>query len=372
MSTGFPEENTMNDFHWNHAGSAKILFEQMDRIRRRRGDALDLAGFGPVETPYRTLHSETGVTLRRYGDSPNNGPVLLIVPAPIKRPYIWDLMPGISVVRACLDRGMRVYLAEWTAITVAEQSFGLADYGDRLLKACLDAIEADCGEHRVALAGHSLGGVLATSFACLYPQHVRAMVLLEAPVHFGADAGDFAPLVAAAPDAQSIERAFGIVPGSFLNAVSAVAAPHAFQWERYVDWSLSMASREAMGIHMRVERWTHDEFALPGRLFAEVVDRLYRNDELMRGTLRVGARQIGPGDLKAPLLNVIDPRSSVIPPRSILPFHQAAASKSKKILQYEGDVGVGIQHVGVLVGSNAHALVWPAIFDWLDEADAIH
>jgi polyhydroxyalkanoate synthase len=333
---------------------------------------LDLAGFGPVETPYQVVHSDIGVNLRRYDNASSEGPVLLIVPAPIKRVYIWDLAPEVSVVRHCLQKGMRVYLAEWTPASEAERDFGLAQYASRLLKGCVDAIGTDCNEKKVILAGHSLGGILATVFACLYPEHTRAVVLLETPLHFGADAGNFAPLVAAAPDSRPIEEAFGNVPGSFLNAVSATAAPHVFQWERFVDLSFSMANPKALNNHMRVERWTHDEFSLPGKLFTEIVELLYRNDQLMTGKLRVDERQIGPSDLKAPLLNVIDPRSTIIPPQSILPFHEAAASSSKIVLEYEGDVGVCIQHVGILVGANAHASVWPAIFDWLDDIGIVH
>jgi hypothetical protein len=31
--------------------------------------------------------------------------------------------------------------------------------------------------------------------------------------------------------------------------------------------------------HVRVQRWMLDEFAMPGRLFEDVVQRLYRRDE---------------------------------------------------------------------------------------------
>jgi polyhydroxyalkanoate synthase len=70
--------------------------------------------------------------------------------------------------------------------------------------------------------------------------------------------------------------------------------------------------------------------------------------------------------LRAPLLNVLDPRSTVIPPGAILPFHDSAASPAKRVLHYEGDIGVNLQHVGVLVGASAHARIWPAIFEWLE------
>jgi hypothetical protein len=69
------------------------LFEQLDHARRLQGSMLDVAGLGPVETPYSVAHSEPGLTLRRYADGEESSPTVLIVPAPIKRPYIWDLAP---------------------------------------------------------------------------------------------------------------------------------------------------------------------------------------------------------------------------------------------------------------------------------------
>jgi len=113
-----------------------------------------------------------------------------------------------------------------------------------------------------------------------------------------------------------------------------------------------------------------DEFPLPGKLFTEIVEFLYRGDYLMQGRLLIHGKQIGPSDVTVPLLSVFDPRSALIPPQSVIPFHQAAPGSPKKLLPYEGDVGVAIQHVGVLVGKNAHVRLWPAIFDWLAHIDA--
>lgn len=336
----------------------------MDRLRQARGKVLEGIGFGPMETPYKTLHTEAGLMLRKYSQDGSDGPAVLIVPAPIKKAYIWDLSPQVSVVRQWLTRGYQVYLAEWTPDNAPE--FGLDDYGDRLLATCQEVIAADSGNTQLTVAGHSLGGLLAAIFACLHPEVVRALVLLEAPLHFGQGCGCFAPMVQDTPDARPIAQAFGQVPGTFLGQVSAMASPQAFQLERLFDRFLSMANPDAMATHMRVERWTHDESALSGRLFAEVVESLYREDRFMCGTLSIGQRQIGPRHLLAPLLNVIDPRSDVIPPSSVLPFHEAAASQVKRVLQYDGDIGVNIQHVGVLVGTNAHARIWPAIFEWLE------
>jgi polyhydroxyalkanoate synthase len=173
------------------------------------------------------------------------------------------------------------------------------------------------------------------------------------------------PLIKATPHARQIADAFQHVPGVFLNMMSAMAEPHAFQWERVMDRYLSLTDPKALANHMRVERWTHDEFPLPGRLFTDIVESLYRNDEFMRGKLTFGTRVIGPKDLKAPLVSVVDPRSKVIPSEAVRSFHEATGSHDKMVLEYDGDIGVNLQHVGVLVGRNAHARIWPSIFGWL-------
>ncbi|QOY96684.1 alpha/beta fold hydrolase [Massilia sp. UMI-21] len=341
----------------------------MDRSRQARGKMLDRAGYGPQETPFTVLYTEPGLNLRRFGADEVQGPAVLLVPAPIKRSYIWDLSPEVSVVRRWMEQGYRVYQAEWTPLPEDEskgEDFALADYGDRLLSACQRAIEADSGARTLVIAGHSLGGILAAIYSCLHPDRVDATILLESPLHFEKRSCCFRPLIEATPHARQIADSFRQVPGVFLNMMSAIAEPQAFQWERMMDRYLSLASPRLLASHMRVERWTHDEFPLPGRLFTELVEQLYRKDQFMQGELDINGRRIGPQDLRAPLVSVLDPRSKLIPEAAMRPFHEAAGSVRKQLLHYEGDVGVNLQHVGVLVGASAHARIWPEIFRWLD------
>jgi hypothetical protein len=122
-----------------------MALKQMDRSRQARGRMLERAGHGPQPTVSIILHAEPGLNLRRYGTDEAGGPPVLLVPAPIKRAYIWDLAPEVSVVRRWLEQGYRVYLAEWTPLADADDrdDLGLADYADRLLTACRQAIAAD-------------------------------------------------------------------------------------------------------------------------------------------------------------------------------------------------------------------------------------
>jgi polyhydroxyalkanoate synthase len=343
----------------------RVVFEKVDRWRRGLGELLDRLGYGPRQTPSRVAFAEPGVTLRSYGDDQTAAPVLLLVPAPIKAAYIWDLVPPLSVVQRCLRGGLRVYLLQWERPEEPQQEFGLAEYADRLILDCLGAIAAETGQRQVFLAGHSLGGTLAALFSALHAERVRGLVLLGAPLHFARDTGVFGPWIAAAPRARALTAVLGNVPGSFLSAVSFAVDPVTFGWWRWQDWLGSVMSGRALQTHLRVERWTLDEMPLAQRLFEEVCESLFREDRFLRGTLLVGGRRAAAAMVQAPLLSVVDPLCRLVPPQAVLPFHEAVRSTDTRFLEYHGDTGVALRHVGMLVGSAAHEHLWPEVIRWV-------
>jgi polyhydroxyalkanoate synthase len=343
---------------------SKAGLEMLDAARRRAGRALAAAGLGPRRTPSTVVDVAPGVRLHTYVDT---GSPVLLVPAPIKRAYLWDLEPQVSVVAHAIRHGLRPFLVEWTE-QPDDPAHGLAHHADTLLGACLDTVTAQTGSPTAAVAGHSLGGTLAAILAARRPERVAAVAVLEAPLRFGDAAGSFAPLVARTPPATLDELARGGVPGAFLDVVSATAAPREFTSEPRLDRWRSLADPAALRTHLRVLRWASDEFRMPGALFRDVVERLYRDDAFARGTLEIAGERVGPATLRARLTTVYAPRSAVIPPGSVVPFHDEAASKDKLLLEYGGDVGVALQHVGVLVGRTAHRDLWPRILDRLSPA----
>ena len=255
------------------------VFEALDSARRMQGMALDAIGLGPIESPYQTVFRTAGASLRRYGSGTEPGPAVLIVPAPIKRRTSGTSRPPRARCDACSPRGSPVFLLEWERTA---EPFGLADYAERLIGAALDAAGID----RAVLLGHSLGGLFAAVFAALHPGRVRGLGLLATPLHFERDVGIFSAMADALP-AGSMPPS---VPGSFLGAASLRASPATFGWDRFVDFAASLGAPDALATHLRVERWTLDEFPLPGRLLAELAAHLARDDAFVRGTLTVGGR----------------------------------------------------------------------------------
>lgn len=344
-------------------------FKSMDRQRRRRGMLLELAGFGPRESEYHIILSHECFRLRCYGTGPPSGSPLLLVPAPIKRPYIWDLSPERSVVRQALRRGRAVYMIEWTDPDEQKMAPGLADYAGTMLEHCTRAATRHSGAGTVFLAGHSLGGVLASLYGAYRPSHLAGLIIIDAPLNFNGAQGEFSTSLAMDLPAKSILPAARTIPGSLLSMISARSAPRTFCIDRYVDRLASATSPERLKTHWQVERWTLDEMPMPRKLFEDVVEQLFRRNKFMRGQIMFGETQLHPAAIKAPLLVVYEASSRIIPAESVTVFPLAAGSTQKELIPYPGDTGVALQHVGALVGDNAHRVTWPHICAWMERID---
>lgn len=338
-------------------------FSGMDEARRLRGRWMEFCGYGPRRSPSRLIHQTGMVALHAY-DAPGPGVPVVLVPAPIKRAYIWDIAPGASVVQRCLRAGLRPYLVEWSE---PESDAGFAAYCGPMLRGCVVAARRDSQARRAFVAGHSLGGLIATGYAARHAEQVAGLIVLASPLHFdyGSSTGALGPVVAAADRLRVLQGEGPNLPGSLLSSASLAASPATFSGERMTDWLRSADDPEASTLHLRVLRWTMDEQALSRRLVDELVTTVYRHNALLTNRLVVDGRPVGAASMSAPLLIVGDRRCAIAPPASVLPFYDTAATRDKKLLWYEGDVGVALQHVGVLVGRNAGAMLWPRIFAWI-------
>jgi poly[(R)-3-hydroxyalkanoate] polymerase subunit PhaC len=343
-------------------GDLVPMLQLMDSLRRAQGNALEMLGFGPTECGYRVLASAPRWCLRDYAGG-GSGPAVLLIPAPIKRPYIWDLAPSASAVRYCLRQGLRVYLLEWKPPRFGQGDAGLDEYADQAIVGAIAEIARAAGGKAPFLVGHSLGGTFAAIAGALEPQSVRGLVLLGSPLCFQPGSSPFRnSLVSIAPSTLSD---IDVVPGSLLSQISALAAPDSFIWSRMRDAAVSIADPLALDIHARVERWTLDEMPLPGMLVDQILGWLYREDRFCRGILPVRGNTVGPASLRLPTLAVVNTADEVAPLPSVRPFIEAMSARDKGIIEYAGETGVGLQHLAILAGRNAYARVWPEILAWL-------
>ena len=148
----------------------------VDVVRRLQGNAVAAIGFGPSECPYQIIASGPHWRLRDYGGR-NASASLLIVAAPIKRPYIWDLAPSTSAIRYCLEQHLHAHLLEWMPATRITSNNGL-DESALAISICIAKILAKSNDSKPFLMGHSLGGTLATIYGALASETVRGLCFL--------------------------------------------------------------------------------------------------------------------------------------------------------------------------------------------------
>lgn len=338
-------------------------FVALDGLRRGQGEMLQRLGLGTVDTPSRVALAAPGFVLRDFGADGPGGPDLLLVPAPIKSPALWDLMPGSSVVATARAAGFRVWRVDWTPDEAPPDDRGLDVFASRMLAAAASTITAETGRPRPVLAGHSLGGTLAGLFAARHAAVPAAVILAEGPLSFGPGSG---PLTEAARDAAPdlFDDLGPIMPGSLLGAIAARILPEEFQWQRMTDRLLSSADPARLRLHLAVDRWAHDEFPMPRRLFLDVLTRLYRSDAFAAGRLDLDGVRVGPADIVAPMLAILDPGGKVVPEAAVRPALAASRSREVRIVPWEPEVGTALRHVSALVGPQANARLWPDVLAW--------
>src|SRR5262245_39187440 len=265
-----------------------------DLFRRAQGRTFEAFGLGPHELPYEVVSCGAFWRLRDYGKPPAQ-PVL-IVAAPIKRAYIWDLTPSASAIHYIQHQSFHVHLLEWLPAEASDEN-GLAEYA-AAMSDCAATISRRCAGAKTFLMGHSLGGTLAAISAASESESIRGLVLLSAPLCFQPGPSRFRDALVSLVPSGFLDA--GTCPGSLLSHVSTLASPDTFIWSRFADAVLSGADDRARDIHARVERWALDEVPLPGELVRQIIDWLYRDNRFCDGNLKIGNKLVGPAALTTP------------------------------------------------------------------------
>jgi polyhydroxyalkanoate synthase len=84
---------------------------------------------------------------------------------------------------------------------------------------------------------------------------------------------------------------------------------------------------------------------------------------LIAGDLTLSSQRVDLRHIHTPVLAVINPRGRVVPARSALEG-LALTRGLTTILEYGGEAGTVLEHIGALIGPRAHAQLWPRIMEW--------
>jgi len=144
------------------------------------------------QTPKKVVWTKNKARLYRYvGESPPRykTPILLVF-ALINRPYVFDLRPGHSFVEYLLKQGFDVYLLDWGVPGDEDRHLTIDDYVGDYMRRAVRKVCRTSGADSLSIVGYCIGGTLTACYVSLFPQAIRNVVLLTAPIDF-AEAGRF-------------------------------------------------------------------------------------------------------------------------------------------------------------------------------------
>lgn len=314
-----------------------------------------------VATTHDVVYEEGSLKLLRYRNphSVDLAEPVLVCFALVNRPYILDLQPGRSVVRQLLKRGFDVYLIDWGIPTAADRTLRLYDYVCGFLKNVADFVCQNSRSSQLNLLGYCMGGTMSTMYTSLYPEQVRNLILMAAPIDFNDNGLLSLWSNEKYFDVDGLIDAYGNCPGSFLQSTFQMMKPVQNFIEKYTGFFEKMYDDSFLENFFAMERWGNDNIPVAGETFREFVKMLYQRNLLVKGEMRLNDHPIKLDKITCPLLMLVAEFDHLVPPNSTLALKNYVKSREVK------EMMINAGHIGLAVSSKAHRQLWPDAAMWI-------
>jgi polyhydroxyalkanoate synthase len=314
-----------------------------------------------ASTPKDTVWQRDKVQLWRYrSDNRSGGPPLVLVHSLVNRSYIFDLVPGNSMVEVLLSRGIDVYLIEWGVPDAADAHNSLETYCDdylpEIVRFAVDYSEAESAN----VLGYCFGGILATLYAAAHTDDpINSLIGLATPI----DVANMPPQLQAGTgrlfDPEVVIEDTGNVPGPVIGNAIRSLTPTA-ELAANVNLLANLWNDEYVAAHNAITMWGNDQIPFAGAAFRQTSTMLTNNNGFMTGQIELGGRALSLSEIEVPFLNVFGRKDHIVPADATRPLSGLVGSVDVT------DLELNAGHVGLFIGRTAHREGVPAIVDWIE------
>jgi poly(3-hydroxybutyrate) depolymerase len=234
------------------------------------------------------------------------------------------------------------------------------DAGDQGLAFAERAIEHIGGP--VNLVGDCQGGWLATIYAALHPEHVNTLTLAGAPIDFHGDAviHDWVSYFSPVDDLSFYEGVVayggGVMKGEFMLNGFIIIKPEN-EVAKQFQLLNQIRDERHLARHREFEDWFKHTQDISGAFYLWIVEHLFRDNELVGGTLDVGGRRVDLADIACPLFLLGGATDHITPPAQVFALERHASTPSAEVVKRVTSGG----HLGLFMGSEALREHWPPI-----------
>jgi len=311
-------------------------------------------------TPFDVVLEEEPFSLRRYhrpGKLPGGLP-LLIVYSTINRPDLLDLTENRSMIRSLLQAGLDVHVLDWGYPLDADSQLDLEDYVDGFLHDCVGhvrGLQSGSGARAINALGVCQGGTLLTCYASKYPERIRRLINLAAPLDFHVNGGVLHQLASTLATTNALP---GNIEGKGLSASFAALRPLDLFIRRYQALPAITQHTEALDEFLRMEAWMYDCPDQPGVMFRRFIHSFYQDNALARGTLELGGRPVELDNIQAEVLCIRAEHDHLVPPAATQALACLLPASRYREISCPGG------HLSLFVGGHSRKSVVPAIIAW--------
>jgi len=266
---------------------------------------------------------------------------------------VLDLMPGKSLVEYLVARGHDVFTIDWGTPGDEDRYLGFDEIVDRYLGRALRRATQHAGSAH--LFGYCLGGTLTAIHAAVRPERVASLVTLAAPIDFH-DASLLSTwLRTKSFDVGAMVEACGNVPWQLMQA-----SFHLLRPTLLLSKAVGVLDRhwddEFLDGFFALETWGNDNVSFPGEAYKTWVEKLYRENALIAGTLKLSGEPVALERLRAPTLVVTFEHDGIVSSASAAALAERAPNAER--MHLPGG------HVGAVVSRKASDRLWPALARW--------
>jgi poly(3-hydroxybutyrate) depolymerase len=284
-------------------------------------------------------------------------PTLVLPPQAGHDSCIVDYSSAQSQMQTILASGLeRLYALDWVGVTQETKDATITDY----LAEVDAAVQEAGGSGRVNLVGDCQGGWLATIYAALHPERVNTLTIAGAPIDFHAGGAVIHDSVQALSDDDlSFFRALvrqgnGVLKGEFLLGGFIVIKP-----ENEVGKQLQLLAHVRDARHVERYRAFEDWFKhtqdIAGPFYLWLVEHLFRDNELIGGTLRIDDDAVDLGRIDCPVNLLAGATDHITPPDQVFALADAVSTPAARITRRTTSGG----HLGLFMGTEALRDHWP-------------
>ena len=273
-----------------------------------------------------------------------------------------DLAAGHSLVAALRDAGIgRLFMTDWRSASANMRFLGIDEYlAD--LNVLVDRVSG-----LVDLIGLCQGGWLSLVYAGRFPAKVRKLIMAGAPVDIAARQSRLSAKAEATPlimfqslvnfgDGRVIGRNLAKFWGNDTDANGI---------RESLQTLLPIGSSEFTQLEAIFKNWNSWTIDLPGTYYLEVIEKLYRRNELAGGSFVALGQKIDLSRLRLPMYLLAGSADEVVAPEQLLAVERLVGTQPE-YLRHEV---APCNHLGLFMGKRTLEEYWPRIARWMDEVD---